>query len=211
MLLPVLPMVLAAGGAGLAANEVNTQNRARNQEYSAAVTRRAADWMRQLSIAAAERVQYDIASDNVAIAQNLGEQQLQDERNKLIAELKQSGEKDIIDFLENSGGLAASGRTGRSIDRRGALEVGALGRKRSRGDYVSTESQYTIKQGYESLMQKAKENRASLFANVMWQRTPDFEPPRPVHRNNLMPILTGAIKGYTGGQGINKALQGGGK
>ena len=68
--------------------------------------------MKQLSIAGAERVQYDIASDNVAIAQNLGEQQLQDERNKLIAELKQSGEKDIIDFLENSGGLDDSGRTG---------------------------------------------------------------------------------------------------
>ena len=206
MLLPVLPMVLAAGGAGLAANEVNTQNRARNQEYSAAVTRRAADWMRQLSIAAAERVQYDIASDNVAIAQNLGEQQLQDERNKLIAELKQSGEKDIIDFLENSGGLAASGRTGRSIDRRGALEVGALGRKRSRGDYVSTESQYTIKQGYESLMQKAKENRASLFANVMWQRTPDFEPPRPVHRSGLMSAISGGISMATSALNLEKAL-----
>ena len=206
MLLPVLPMVLAAGGAGLAANEVNTQNRARNQEYSAAVTRRAADWMRQLSIAAAERVQYDIASDNVAIAQNLGEQQLQDERNELIAELKQSGEKDIIDFLENSGGLAASGRTGRSIDRRGALEVGALGRKRSRGDYVSTESQYTIKQGYESLMQKAKENRASLFANVMWQRTPDFEPPRPVHRSGLMSAISGGISMATSALNLEKAL-----
>ena len=207
MLLPVLPMVLAAGGAGLAANEVNTQNRARNQEYSAAVTRRAADWMRQLSIAAAERVQYDIASDNVAIAQNLGEQQLQDERNELIAELKQSGEKDIIDFLENSGGLAASGRTGRSIDRRGALEVGALGRKRSRGDYVSTESQYTIKQGYESLMQKAKENRASLFANVMWQRTPDFEPPRPVHRSGLMSAISGGIGMATSALNLQTALE----
>ena len=206
MLLPVLPMVLAAGGAGLAANEVNTQNRARNQEYSAAVTRRAADWMRQLSIAGAERVQYDIASDNVAIAQNLGEQQLQDERNELIAELKQSGEKDIIDFLENSGGLAASGRTGRSIDRRGALEVGALGRKRSRSDYVSTESQYTIKQGYESLMQKAKENRASLFANVMWQRTPDFEPPRPVHRSGLMSAISGGISMATSALNLEKAL-----
>ena len=207
----ILPILGAVVGVASGINQANEENRARNQQYSAAVTRRAADWMRQLSIAGAERVQYDIASDNVAIAQNLGEQQLQDERNELIAELKQSGEKDIIDFLEGSGDLAASGRTGRSIDRRGALEFGVLGRKRSRGDYALTKNQYAMTQKYEALIQKAKANRASLFANVMWQRTPDFEPPRPVHRNNLMPILTGAIKGYTGGQGINKALQGGGK
>ena len=149
----ILPILGAVVGVASGINQANEENRARNQEYSAAVTRRAADWMRQLSIAAAERVQYDIASDNVAIAQNLGEQQLQDERNKLIAELKQSGEKNIIDFLENSGGLAASGRTGRSIDRRGALEVGALGRKRSRGDYALTKNQYAMTQKYEALIQ----------------------------------------------------------
>ena len=203
----ILPILGAVVGVASGINQANEENRARNQQYSAAVARRAADWMKQLSIAGAERVQYDIASDNVAIAQNLGEQQLQDERNELIAELKQSGEKDIIDFLEGSGDLAASGRTGRSIDRRGALEVGVLGRKRSRGDYALTKNQYAMTQKYEALIQKAKANRASLFANVMWQRTPDFEPPRPVHRSGLMSAISGGISMATSALNLEKALE----
>ncbi len=202
----ILPILGAVVGVASGINQANEENRARNQQYSAAVARRAADWMKQLSIAGAERVQYDIASDNVAIAQNLGEQQLQDERNELIAELKQSGEKDIIDFLEGSGDLAASGRTGRSIDRRGALEFGVLGRKRSRGDYALTKNQYAMTQKYEALIQKAKANRASLFANVMWQRTPDFEPPRPVHRSGLMSAISGGISMATSALNLEKAL-----
>ena len=202
----ILPILGAVVGVASGINQANEENRARNQQYSAAVARRAADWMKQLSIAGAERVQYDIASDNIAIAQNLGEQQLQDERNELIAELKQSGEKDIIDFLEGSGDLAASGRTGRSIDRRGALEFGVLGRKRSRGDYALTKNQYAMTQKYEALIQKAKANRASLFANVMWQRTPDFEPPRPVHRSGLMSAISGGISMATSALNLEKAL-----
>ena len=202
----ILPILGAVVGVASGINQANEENRARNQQYSAAVARRAADWMKQLSIAGAERVQYDIASDNVAIAQNLGEQQLQDERNELIAELKQSGEKDIIDFLEGSGDLAASGRTGRSIYRRGALEFGVLGRKRSRGDYALTKNQYAMTQKYEALIQKAKANRASLFANVMWQRTPDFEPPRPVHRSGLMSAISGGISMATSALNLEKAL-----
>ena len=208
---PVVGAVVAGGASFIgAANAANAENKARTQSYQSALQQREADWMGQLSIAGVERVQYEQGLDQSALALGEGFEQLDAERNNLIAQVLQSDEKDYKDFLQasESASLAASGRTGRSIDRIETLDFAEYLRKGSRNAYALTQNEYAFKETAESLRNQAKADRSQLFANVMWQKVPGFEPPKPVYRSPLVAGLTAGVQGALSGASAGKIIKG---
>ena len=107
------------------ASAANAENQARKQEYTAALQKREADWMQQLSIAGAEKVQYDLGIDQSSLALVKGFTNLEDQRDALIAKAYQLNEDRFKNFLQNSTSskLITSGATGRSVNRIGNLDL----------------------------------------------------------------------------------------
>jgi len=171
-------------------------NRAAKRDYEMQLQQREADWMQQLSLAGAERVQFDIGTTNVNLAQDQANQALQEQRNALISESMQADESNWKQFLQNSqySQLAASGRTGRSVERVGVADLADYLSKGSRAAYALTQNEYAMKQGGKAVRDQAKADKQQLFANVMWQKQPGFEPPKPVYGNVAMAALTDGLK-----------------
>ena len=193
-----------------AASAANAENKARKQEYNAALQQREADWMGQLSIAGAERVQYEQGIDQSGLALGEGYEQLQAQRNALIAKTLQSDETAYKHFLRasKSSELAASGRTGRSVNRMATLDLASYLQEGSRNAYALTQNEYAFKESAKSLREQAKADRSQLFANVMWQKQPGFEPPKPVYRSPLVAGLTAGISGAMSGASAGKIIKG---
>ena len=109
---------------------------------------------------------------------------------------------------KGKGGLAlAAGRTGRSIDRITSLSLGDYLREGARNAYALTQNEFAFKESVESLRNQAKPDRSQLFANVMWQKIPGFEPPKPVKRNVLVAGLTAAASGGVSGAQAGKIIK----
>ena len=184
-----------------AASAANAENKARKQEYNAALKQREADWMQQLTIAGAERVQYEQGIDQSGLALAQGYASLEDQRNTLIAKAYQADEERFKKFAQNSTSsqLIASGATGRSVNRIATLDLASYLKEGSRDAYALTQNEYAFKQGADVLREQAKADRAQQFANVMWQKVPGFEPPKPVYRNPLMAGIIGGAQGAAQG------------
>ena len=209
------PIAIGAGvGAGAsflgASNAARAENKARRQEYEAALQKREIDWMNELVIAGAERVQYEQGIDESALALGEGYENLEAERNALIAQALQTDETSFKKFLQTdeSADLEASGRTGRSIDRVVSLSLGDYLKEGSRNAYALTQNEFAFKESAESLRKQAKADRSQLFANVMWQKVPGFTPPKPVKRNVLVAGLTAAASGGVSGAQAGKIIKG---
>ena len=171
-------------------------NRAAQRDYDMQLQQREADWMQQLSLAGAEEVQYDIGTTNVNLAQDQANQALQEQRNALISESMQADEANWKKFLQESqySQLAASGRTGRSVERVGALDLADYLSKGSRAAYALTQNEYAMKQSGKAIRDQAKADKQQLFANVMWQKVPGLAPPPPVKGNVALAALTDGLK-----------------
>ena len=209
------PIAIGAGvGAGAsflgASNAARAENKARRQEYEAALQKREIDWMNELVIAGAERVQYEQGIDESALALGEGYENLEAERNALIAQALQTDETSFKKFLQTdeSADLEASGRTGRSIDRVVSLSLGDYLKEGSRNAYALTQNEFAFKESVESLRNQAKADRSQLFANVMWQKVPGFTPPKPVKRNVLVAGLTAGVQGAVSGATAGKIYKG---
>ena len=187
------------------ASAATAENQARKQEYTAALQKREADWMQQLSIAGAEKVQYDLGIDQSSLALVKGFTNLEDQRDALIAKAYQLNEDRFKNFLQNSTSskLITSGATGRSVNRIGNLDLASYLKEGSREAYKLTQNEYAFKQGANVLREQAKADRSQQFANVMWEKVPGFKPPKPVYRN---PLIAGIVGGFQGAAQGHKAF-----
>ena len=192
-----------------AASAANAENRARKQEYESALQQREVDWMNQLSIAGAERIQYEQGIDESSLALARGFTQLDAERNALIAKALQADEKAFQKYSKSSTSsqLKASGSTGRSVNRIATIDLADYLREGSREAYKLTQNEYAFKESAKALRDQAKADRSQLWANVRLQKIPGAAPPKPVYKNPLVAGISGAISGAMSGAQAGKALQ----
>ena len=149
-------------------------------EHQLAVRKR--NWMDQLSLANVERVQYDQTLDAIHVGLGNAYAALQEQFRDQIGEALQQDEAGWQEFMQNnkSASLAASGRTGRSVDRISAVELGQYLRQGSRRAYELTKTRRKVDQGMAQAAAEAQHARMEAFAKINVVRNPGLAPPKPV-------------------------------
>ncbi len=170
---------MCLGAQARAANE-----RAR-RDYEYNLQKREADWMQTLSITNTERVMHEqtIDSTNLGLSQVYGD--IQEKFGDQIGQALQEDEVNWKQFLEQSKGaeLAASGRTGRSIDRISTLDLAEYLKKGSRKAYELTESRQELSKAAAKARGMARAEQMQSFAKNAIIKNPDLAPPQPVMQN----------------------------
>ncbi len=196
---------MCLGAQARAANE-----RAR-RDYEYNLKRREADWMQTLSITNTERVMHDqtIDASNLGLSQVYGD--IQEKFGDQIGQALQEDEVNWKQFLEQSKGadLAASGRTGRSIDRISTLDLAEYLKKGSRKAYELTESREELTEAGQKAAGMARAEQMQSFAKNAIIKNPDLAPPKPVYQSvgqaAFMDALSiaSSVVGIAGPQGFN--------
>ena len=170
---------MCLGAQARAANE-----RAR-RDYEYNLEKRERQWMQTLSITNTERVMHEqtIDNTNLGLSQVYGD--LQEKFGDQIGQALQEDEVNWKKFLEQSKGaeLAASGRTGRSIDRVNTLDLAEYLKKGSRKAYELTESREELNKAGAKARGMARAEQMQSFAKNAIVRNPDLAPPAPVMQN----------------------------
>ena len=170
---------MCLGAQARAANE-----RAR-RDYEYNLEKRERQWMQTLSITNTERVMHEqtIDSSNLGLSQVYGD--IQEKFGDQIGQALQEDEVNWKQFLEQSKGaeLAASGRTGRSIDRISTLDLAEYLKKGSRKAYELTESREELNKAGAKARGMARAEQMQSFAKNSIIRNPDLAPPQPVMQN----------------------------
>ena len=181
--LPLAMAGISAGssllGSGAARRQAAARNRARKQNWEHQLRVRKQSWYQNLSIWGAQRNKYFTDLNENDLAAQRGYAQAQVIMNKDFAAAAQKNEGELMKYLQNTGKIAASGRTGRSIKRIADLNFGALQRSSGRTYYKLTQSRETYKQQVEDIRRKQLGNRSQLFAGVQFAPVPDLAPPAP--------------------------------
>ena len=193
---------MCLGAQARAANE-----RAR-RDYEYNLQKREADWMQTLSITNTERVMHEqtIDSSNLGLSQVYGD--IQEKFGEQIGQALQEDEVNWKQFLEQSKGadLAASGRTGRSIDRISTADLAEYLKKGSRKAFELTESREELSEAGRKAAAQTRATQMQSFANNAIIRNPDLAPPQPVYQNvgaaalmDGLKIASSVASIYTGG------------
>ena len=196
---------MCLGAQARAANE-----RAR-RDYEYNLEKRERQWMQTLSITNTERVMHEqtIDSTNLGLSQVYGD--LQEKFGDQIGQALQEDEVNWKQFLQQSKGaeLAASGRTGRSIDRISTLDLAEYLKKGSRKAYELTESREELTEAGQKAAGMARAEQMNSFAKNAIIRNPDLAPPQPVYQNvgaaAFMDALSiaSSVAGIAGPSGFN--------
>ena len=170
---------MCLGAQARAANE-----RAR-RDYEYNLKKREADWMQTLSITNTERIMHEqtIDSTNLGLSQVYGD--IQAKFGDQIGQALQEDETNWKQFLQQSksADLAASGRTGRSIDRISTADLGEYLAKGSRKAFELTESKAEMDAAGKKAAGMARAEQMNLFAKNAIIKSPDIAPPKPVYQN----------------------------
>ena len=155
----------------------------RNYEYQ--LKKREADWMQTLSVTNTERVMYKqgIQASNLGLSQVYGD--IQAKFGDQIGQALQEDETNWKQFLEQSksADLAASGRTGRSIDRISTADLGEYLAKGSRKAFELTEGKAEMDAAGRKAAGMARSEQMNMFAKNAIIKNPDLAPPQPVYQN----------------------------
>jgi len=172
-----------AFGAIGASRQAAARNRARIQNYEHQLKVRKHQWYQQLSIWGAQRNKYYTDLNENDLAAQRGYSQAQVGLNRVWESAAQNNESQLIKYLQSSGKLAAMGRTGKSISRIAALDLGALERAQSKNFYRLTKSKESYKANVENIRNQQMSHRNRLQARVAFAPMPDLAPPPPQMEN----------------------------
>ena len=197
---------MCLGAQARAANETAR----RNYEYQ--LQKRERDWMQTLSITNTERVMHDqlVDSSNLGLANVYGD--IQEKFGEQIGQALQEDEVNWKKFLQESQGakLAASGRTGRSVDRISTLDLAEYLKKGSRKAFELTESREELTESGQKAAGQVRAQQMESFAKNAIVRNPDLAPPKPVYQSvgaaAFMDALSiaSSVAGIGGGIGTMK-------
>ena len=152
--------------------------------------------MQTLSITNTERIMHKqtIDASNLGLSQVYGD--IQEKFGDQIGQALQEDEVNWKQFLEQSKGaeLAASGRTGRSIDRISTLDLAEYLKKGSRKAYELTESRQELSKTAAKARGMARAEQMNSFAKNAIIKSPDLAPPQPVMQNVAMASLMDGLK-----------------
>ena len=141
--------------------------------------------MQTLSVTNTERVMYEqgIQASNLGLAEVYGD--IQAKFGDQIGQALQEDETDWKRFLQESKGanLAASGRTGRSIDRISTADLGEYLAKGSRKAFELTEGKAEMDAAGRKAAGQARSEQMNQFAKNAIIKSPDLAPPKPVYQN----------------------------
>ncbi len=152
--------------------------------------------MQTLSITNTERIMHKqtIDSSNLGLANVYGD--IQEKFGEQIGQALQEDEVNWKKFLQESQGakLAASGRTGRSIDRISTLDLAEYLKKGSRKAFELTESREELSEAGQKAAGQVRAQQMQSFANNAIIKNPDLAPPQPVYQNVAMASLMDGLK-----------------
>ena len=141
--------------------------------------------MNTISQTNVERVQYDQTLDATHVGLGNAYAEIQEKYGDLIAEATQAQEERFAQFASESTSdqLAASGRTGASVRRIRALDVGKLLSQGSRDAYKLTKARREFNKAGAKAAAQARQEQMAAFAQNNIVKSPDIAPPKPVLRN----------------------------
>ena len=171
--------------------QARAANKAAKRNYEYSLQKREREWMQTLSITNTERVMHEqgIDASNIGLSQVYGD--IQAKFGDQIGQALQEDEANWKEFLKNNTGgkMAASGQTGRSVDRISTVELGEYLAKGSRKAYELTESRQELTKAGQKAYGMAKAEQMNSFAKNNIIRNPDLAPPQPVMQNVGMAAL----------------------
>tara|TARA_R100001082_G_C4331120_1_gene145689 strand:- start:12 stop:758 length:747 start_codon:yes stop_codon:yes gene_type:complete len=184
------------------ASQARARNKAARRQYEDQLKQREANWYQSLTVWGARRNKYYAELNENDLAAQRGYTQAQQGLNDVFAAAAQRNEQALIKYFNQSGKLAAAGRTGRTADRIATLDIAALERQAGKELYRLTRSEEAFKQNVTNIRNAQRSQRNKLFANVAFAPVPGLTPPPPVYEN-ASPVL-GLLSA-----GLQAAAQGG--
>ena len=166
-------------------NQARNANKAAMRQYEYQLKVRERNWMNTISQTNVERVQYDQTLDATHVGLGNAYAEIQEKYGDLIAEATQAQEERFAQFASESTSdqLAASGRTGASVRRIRALDVGKLLSQGSRDAYKLTKARREFNKAGAQAAAQARQQQMAAFAQNNIVKSPDIAPPKPVLRN----------------------------
>ena len=123
-----------------------------------------------------------VDASNIGLSQVYGD--IQAKFGDQIGQALQEDEANWKEFLKNNTGgkMAASGQTGRSVDRISTVELGEYLAKGSRKAYELTESKQELDKAGRKAAGMARAEQMNSFAKNAIVKSPDLAPPKPVYQ-----------------------------
>ena len=187
---PLSSFAVCAGAAAASAANKNAQ---RQYKYQLDVRER--KHYQKLSIYNAGKVQFEKTLSNIHQGLNASYDRAQLKLNRMRGKFLSEGQNALGKLLQNSkyGNLLSSGMTGRSLDRLGVLEYGALGRFYAQKASALTDAREDFMRGTKLSRFKAKTAQESAFAKTAFQPVEDVAPPVPVMQNVALAFFNDAL------------------
>ena len=170
-------------------------NKAAKRQYEYQLAQRKQNWMNQIALTRVEQVQYEQTLDASHVGLGNAYAELQEKFRDQIGAAMQESESDFQQYMQENVGanLAASGQTGRSIDRISTVELGRYLAKSSRRAYGLTQSARDISKEQAKAASQARQMQMQAFANANIVKNPDLAPPKPVMQNVGMAAFNDAL------------------
>jgi len=191
--------------AGAAAASAANKNAKRQYKYQLDVRER--KHYQKLSIYNAGKVQFEKTLSNIHQGLSSSYDRATIKLNRMRGKILSEGTNALGKLLQNSkyGNLLSSGMTGRSLDRFGVLEYGALGRFYAQKGAALTQARENFMRGTKLSRFKASQAQEGAFAKVAIQPTTDVAPPVPVMQNVALAFFNDALGIASSVVGISKS------
>jgi len=165
------------------------------RQYQYQLKQRERNWMNTLALENVARVQYDQTLDATHVGLGNVYADIQEKYGDLIGQAMQEDEATWVRFLGESRGeqLAASGRTGRSVDRVSSRELGQYFAQSSRKAYQLTQARRDLSKAGAQAAAQARQQQLQAFAQNNIIKNPDIAPPQPVMQNVGMAAFRDAL------------------
>ena len=197
--------------------QARAQNESARRQYQYQIDQREREWMQQLAVYNAKKVQYDINLNNAQLGAQEAYAQNEQKRQQALGDAEMKYQEMYANLLSNSKASQAfaSGQTGRSIARAQVLDRGEYGRKVAEIGRQLRTNQMALAQENAKATGQLKGYMDQQFAQVAFNPVPDVEPPVPVMQSvgaaafmDALSIGTSllSIPGKGGGSAILNAI-----
>ena len=162
--------------------QARAQNESARRQYQYQIDQREREWMQQLAVYNAKKVQYDINLNNAQLGAQEAYGENEQKRQQALGDAEMKYQEMYANLLNNSKAAQAfaSGQTGRSIARAQVLDRGAYGRQVAEIGRQLRTNQMALAQENAKATGKLKGYMDQQFAQVAFNPVPDVAPPQPV-------------------------------